>query len=73
MEIQALVTRLGTHPATRLGLDVGDASGRAAWWGAAIVLAGAGSEARGLAAARPLTTSRVAAGRYRARLRAGIL
>lgn len=47
-----LVTRLGAHPTTRLGLDLGDASAREAWWSTAIVLSGASSEARGLAAAR---------------------
>lgn len=52
--MRQLVTRLAPHPASQLGLDLASEAGRAAWWVAALVLAGAAGEAPGLAAARGL-------------------
>lgn len=39
-----VVVRLGKHPAGRLGLDLESEEGRQAWWLAACLLAGRGSE-----------------------------
>jgi hypothetical protein len=53
-DMRELVGRLAPHPATQLGLELASEAGRAAWWVAALVLAGAAGEAQGLAAARGL-------------------
>jgi len=53
-DMQQLVERMGPHPATELQLDLSSESGQLAWWATAVVLAAAGSEARGLEASRRL-------------------
>lgn len=59
--MRQLVARLAPHPATRLGLDLESEGGRGAWWSVALLLAAAGTETRGLAAARALLDAGLAA------------